>query len=393
MQSKVKIMHILHIANSYGGTEVYKQLIEALDKLCIKQTVFVPLNPNNLNRNGNFIIDFQVHDSVIIYSTNLKHYHRYLYGLKINKIVKTIEKQVDLQNVDVIHAGLFCSDGAAAYELSKKYSIPYLVAVRNTDVNVYYKKMWWKRTYFQTILRESNKIIFISHQYKNLFLSSLKCKENDYLEKKSIVIPNGLNRFYLDNQVHKAKSIHFPIRVIYAGAFNKGKNILESLNALQILVKKGYFIEFTAIGRGLKFRKEEKEYLNKLFHFASDKKWIHILDSLPKEELRKAFEASDIFLMPSTPETFGIVYLEALSQGMPIIYAKDQGFDGYYKEQNIGFGVDPKNSYDIASKIEIVINNYSQLAKNVYGLDLYNDFSWEKISAVYLKLYLNTKIK
>ena len=109
-----KQLHILHIANSYGGTEVYTNLIKSLDHLGVKQTIFVPLNPKNQNRIGNHMVPFSVSGSSIIYSTILKTYHRYFYTAKISKITKEIEKKIDLSRVDLIHAGLFCSDGAVA---------------------------------------------------------------------------------------------------------------------------------------------------------------------------------------------------------------------------------------------------------------------------------------
>ncbi|WP_343557299.1 glycosyltransferase family 4 protein [Sphingobacterium sp.] len=385
-------MHILHISNSYGGTEVYTQLIRSLDKLGVRQTVFVPLNPNNRNRNGNYLIDFAVSDSKIIYSTKLKQYHRYLYGLKIDAIKSEIEKEVDMSKVDLIHAGLFCTDGAVAFELSKIYDIPYIVAVRNTDVNFYYKKMWWKRSYFHAILASSKKIVFISHQYRQAFLKLLYNSKIENLTEKSAVLPNGVNSFYLENRVKYLQNIHSPIRVIYAGAFNKGKNILETLYALESLIKKGYNVEFKAIGKGLKFRREDKDYQEKIENFALGKDWIHLLDSMPKESLRNAFEESDIFIMPSVPETFGIVYLEALSQGLPIIYAKGQGFDGYYEDKDVGFAVNPENTSEFADKIEKIIKDYDRISLNVRELDLYNDFSWEKISEKYFKLYNKIKL-
>lgn len=45
-------MHILHISNSYGGTKVYENLYTQLDKLGVRQTVFVPLNAANHSRGG-----------------------------------------------------------------------------------------------------------------------------------------------------------------------------------------------------------------------------------------------------------------------------------------------------------------------------------------------------
>ncbi|NDY71993.1 hypothetical protein DO021_10755 [Desulfobacter hydrogenophilus] len=380
-------LHILHIANSYGGTEVYSNLIRALDRLGVRQTVFVPLNAKNRNRLGKQLIKFSVPGSIIIYSSALKWYHRYLYKNKIDTTKKEIEKHVDLKSISLIHAGLFCSDGAAAFELSKKHTIPYIVAVRNTDVNTYYKKMWWKRPYFHSILEKATNIIFISPQYEQTFLNVLKGKDIANLDSKTIIIPNGIDLFYLENRIDCAKNIHDPVRVVYAGAFNRGKNIIEVIFALDNLIQKGQRIHFSAIGKGLSFRKEDKDYIKKIYELAANRDWIGIFESKPKEELKLIFEKSDIFVMPSIPETFGLVYVEALTQGLPVIYATGQGFDGYYNDGNIGYGVNPSDSNDIAAKIEFIIDDYAQFSLNITQLNLKEDFSWEKISIRYLQLY------
>lgn len=390
---RVNKLHILHIANSYGGSEVYTNLILALDHLGVRQTVFVPLNPNNHNRIGNHMVPFSVPGSSIIYSKILKTYHRYFYTAKISKITKEIEKKIDLSRVDLIHAGLFSSDGAVAYELYSQYKIPYIVAVRNTDVNTYYKKLFWKRKYFHTILEKAKNIVFLSPRYKKTFLDNIKNKVNNKtaleLVEKSVVIPNGVDPFYLKNRSTKERRINSPIRIIFAGAFNKGKNILEVIYALDILINKGLNINFTIIGNGLKFRKQDSTYTTKIFELALEREWIEVLDYKPKEELRQIFNKSDIFVMPSIPETFGLVYVEALSQGLPIIYAKGQGFDGYYSNIGIGFGVNARDYNDIANKIEQIIDNYDQISSNISKLDLEDDFDWENIAARYFELYKN----
>lgn len=379
-------MWVLHIANSYGGTEVYTRLIQELDGLGIKQTIFVPLNPNNRIRKGNFPIEFRTIDSLIIYSTELELFHRYFYNLKIKKILSEIEKHIDLTKIDLIHAGLFTSDGAVAYELSKKYSIPFIVAIRNTDVNVYYKQMWWKRRYFHSILESSSSAIFISHAYKKLFAKMINDKIEKF-EEKSVVIPNGLNPYFLENKTKEVKKINNPVRIVYAGAFNKGKNILEVIKALEILLKKGYLIKFNAIGKGLEFRNEEEKYINEIYRYTKNKNWVTISESLSKKELLLELKKNDIFVMPSAPETFGLIYLEALSQGLPIIYANGEGFDGFYHDKYIGLGVDHKDPGHIATGIEQIINDYNQIASNVFKLNLRNDFQWLEIAKKYLKLY------
>jgi len=44
--------------------------------------------------------------------------------------------------------------------------------------------------------------------------------------------------------------------------------------------------------------------------------------------------------MPSITETFGLVYAEALSQGLPVLYTRGQGFDRQFEEGEVGYAVD-----------------------------------------------------
>jgi glycosyltransferase involved in cell wall biosynthesis len=60
---------------------------------------------------------------------------------------------------------------------------------------------------------------------------------------------------------------------------------------------------------------------------------------MPKEKLLNNYRNSDIFIMPSYNETFGLVYIEAMSQGLPIIYTQNEGVDGYFKEGSVGYSV------------------------------------------------------
>ncbi|MEO4797867.1 glycosyltransferase, partial [Bacteroides uniformis] len=192
------MIHVLHISGSYGGTEVYKNLYSSLDKLGIRQTIFVPLNFANHNRIGNHNIDFEVPESRIVYSVVLKRWHCFLYKRKINTIMREVERVVDLQCVNMIHASTLCVDGAVAYELKKKFNIPYLSVVRNTDISVYYKYFKWKIPYFSQIFSEAANIVFISPQYKKFYLEHFvsKSKQKSSINK-IVVIPNGIDSHFI----------------------------------------------------------------------------------------------------------------------------------------------------------------------------------------------------
>jgi glycosyltransferase involved in cell wall biosynthesis len=91
--------------------------------------------------------------------------------------------------------------------------------------------------------------------------------------------------------------------------------------------------------------------------------------------------------MPSKYETFGLVYIEALSQGLPIIYTNGQGVSGYFKNGTVGYGVKPNNVTDIADKIELIMNNFDSMSLN--SPKFAQEFSWDNIAKEYLDIYNN----
>ena len=87
--------------------------------------------------------------------------------------------------------------------------------------------------------------------------------------------------------------------------------------------------------------------------------------------------------MISKGETFGLVYVEALSQGLPILYTKNQGIDGTFKN-HIGEAAYPDSLDSIVEKLEKLLNDYEH-----YEIDKINfsQFNWEKIANSYFALY------
>jgi len=93
--------------------------------------------------------------------------------------------------------------------------------------------------------------------------------------------------------------------------------------------------------------------------------------------------------MPSLHETFGLVYIEAMSQGLPLIYSKGEGIDGYFKEGKVGYSVNFKDINDIIEKIELILDNYNNISKNCN--DLVEKFSWERVAQTYNHVYSSSE--
>lgn len=381
------MMTILHIANSYGGTSVYTNLYTAIDANDdVVQWVYVPLNNRNHGRVGNKMIDFRNKGSAIHYSTILKPYHKYLYGLRIHAIVKDIERTFDMSKVDVIHTGTLCLDGAVAYELNKKYGTPYIVTVRNTDAGYY--RMNWNRIYFTKIMENAAKVIFVSPKFKDVFSKNyIPANVQVLLSSKVIAIPNGVDDTFLENISKDHKNYNGTLNIIFIAGFFKRKGLLETIKAVEILRYKGYEVTLNAIGKGLPNRPHEEEYISQVENLSAGKDYIKLQPFMSSEDLIKEMAKANCFILPSSGETFGLVYVEALSQHLPIIYGKDEGFDGFYPDGFVGYPATAGNADNIAEQIQALINNYTYIANNVESLDLEKDFKWSNIADKYFNLY------
>ena len=132
-------MQILHISNDFSNTKVHSNLFKRLDKLGIRQTIFNPIIISRRDTIG--CNEFSANQASFIYADIVKPYHRYVYHIKRRDIFQALEEMVDLKAIDLVNATTLFSDGGQAYKIHKNYGIPYIVSVRNTDINGFLDKL------------------------------------------------------------------------------------------------------------------------------------------------------------------------------------------------------------------------------------------------------------
>ncbi len=368
---------ILHITNDFANSAVYKNLISNLDKNGIEQIVYTPVKSEK-SIGGN-LIHLKEDNSRIIYSNILNiHLDRVLFNVKIKKIYNDISEKLDFKNISCIHAHTWFSDGAVALKLHKEHNIPYIIAVRGSDLNQFWKLPHLKKQGLE-ILSHATKIVFITPRYKERFLEIDKIKNlGQKINEKSIVIHNGLDPYWLRNIEPRKTKINIPIHLLYIGVFTETKNVVKLIKAVEKLVKMGVNCKLTFIGGG---GKQEKEIIKRTAHKAHFGFLGKIYD---KDQLKEIYKKTDIFAMTSIRETFGLVYGEALSQGVPVLYSENEGIDGVYKE-NIGVAVNPRSVISIAEGIQKMIDKYDQF--DFEPQEIVKQLNWEKIAERYIELY------
>jgi len=104
--------------------------------------------------------------------------------------------------------------------------------------------------------------------------------------------------------------------------------------------------------------------------------------------LSKVYASSDIFVFPSTTETFGNVTIEAMASGSVPVVANAGGSKSLVINGKNGFLTKPKDSKDICDKVNALLDN-SQLRKRMRNASLVfaKRFGWEKVFSKLLKMY------
>lgn len=362
-------MKVLHINCNYLGTTLHQLMIERLNSLGIENTVFVP----TFKGTKKVIIP---NENVIV-SNCFNKWDRVIFQYKQKKILKAIDGATNVRSFDILHAYTLFTDGNVAYKLSKKYCIPYVVAVRNTDVFDFFAKMVHLRHRGVKIMRNAKKIFFLSKSYQDMvFEKYVPEKYREELSSKVEIIPNGIDDYWFDNMAKPRELTDAQnVELFSACIVDKNKNIAATQQAMKLLEKEGITCHLTVAGNVV----DKKVYQRLL----SDKNTTFLPNQL-KENLLGLYRKSDIFVMPSFHETFGLVYVEAMTQGLPVIYTEGQGFYGQFDEGIVGYAVNPNDCYDIAQKIKKVIEVYQNFRnQNEFSLR----YDWGSIADKYERIY------
>jgi len=375
-------MNILHINGDYPFQSLYYELLQHFSEgKGIKHIMYVPLKSG---RKFSRKYDISTPNVNVIYSFDFHNLDRLVYYTKKTKILKAIQNIINIADINCVHAHTLFSTGGVAYELKKKLGINYIVAVRNTDLNEFFKYMVHLRNFGIKVMNAASKVIFLSPAYKDIVINKYVPKKlrKDILNK-SIVIPNGIADFWHKNRFKRKNAPPKHVELLYIGAIEKNKNIETTIRVTRLLNARGINTHFTIVGGGPNTAKIKK-IIGKNDNYIKIHKWIN-----SKEKLIPFYRAAHIFVMPSLRETFGVVFIEALSQGLPLIYTKGHGIDGYFPQGFVGYACNPLDVEEITNRIEHIMANYVEFSRRC--TDSIESFSWRKLAHKYESTYSELK--
>lgn len=245
--------------------------------------------------------------------------------------------------IDVIHAHSFIWGGSAGVDLGKKYHIPVMVTEHYTG----YSRNLFTEEEKEIITRTidcADKVIAVSTGLRNDLLK--------YTQKNIDIIPNMVDSdlFNLNNSNYNESQSKFIFLSVCYLMYKKGIDVL--LQAFSQAFKQDETAELIIAGDG-----EEKKNLLNICKDLNIEDKVKFIGAIDRKEVAKQMRLCNCFVLPSRHETFGVVYIEALAAGRPIIGTDtDAIFDIVDCSNGI---VVKKESVDELAKAMIYIkNNY-----------------------------------
>ncbi len=294
-----------------------------------------------------------------------------------NMFYKIIKKQIDsdikqgLNAPDVLHAHVSHSCGYYCLKAKEKLNIPLVVTEHYSGLllgeatdNDYER--------VRKTIEQSDAFIFVGSNFHN------KICDKFNITKETYVIPNLVDTEYY-SLIDKNNKKYFTF--LSACGLKKNKSIDLVIRAFHNAFSKNEKVNLLIAGDG-----DERDNLENLVIELDETDRIKFFGRYSKEQSKEIFADASAFVLTSKVETFGIVYIEALSSGVPCIATKGQGAEDIIDETN-GIKVEYGNLDELSDAMRYIYENHDKYDKKKLREDCINRFSKDTICKQIEKVY------
>ena len=228
------------------------------------------------------------------------------------------------------------------------------------------------------VICNADKVIFVSNYLKKA------CLERYRIDiKNAVVIPNGIENNGIEKWNFKKKG-----SLVYVGRLEEKKGVDTLIKAISIIVEKyGCNYSLDVYGEG-----SCRGNLEEMVHLLRLEQFVHFKGYQEKEKIEEAFINADITVVPSKYEAFGLVVIEAMNKGCPLICSDIETFTEIVSQDYNGVLFRNQDSGDLAEKIVCLMDSEEKrklVAQNALN-DVHKRFEWSEIAKqtkdVYLKI-------
>lgn len=264
---------------------------------------------------------------------------------------------------DIVHAQ---SLGTAVPALISKriLKIPYAVWGQGSDI---YSPDWLTKLTAKPVLKNASAALALTEDMKR--------KMRDICNGDISVVPNGvdLERFKTSLGAKKGGNAK---TIVFVGRLHPVKGVQYLIEAMAIVHREMSEVELVIVGDGIE-RSRLEELADKLDLHGN----IQFAGQVPQERVPSIMHRADAFVLPSLSESFGIVNLEAMAAGLPIIATKVGGIPEIVNEGVNGYLVNAKRPDEIADRILMLLRNDEVREKiSVNNREKAEMFTWGRVA-------------
>ena len=260
-------------------------------------------------------------------------------------ILKLYEQYMKENRPDIIHAHCCVWAGYAAMKLSEQIGVPYVVTEHATLFQLHRDEISEKNDeIIRQVFQKAARVICVSRAFAKL-LEPYRADIN--------VVGNVVNcDAFVPGKIEKDNQTIRFLTVCYmdeeAQLYKKGIDIL--IKAWTQVTTKHKNVKMV-IGGGGKAKTKVVQWVEE----QGISEYVEFTGALDRKQVMKEMQECDCFVLPSRYETFGVVYIEAMACGKPIIAAANGGPDDFVKEFN-GILIEP-NLQGLTKAIEKMLEH------------------------------------
>jgi phosphatidyl-myo-inositol alpha-mannosyltransferase len=191
------------------------------------------------------------------------------------------------------------------------------------------------------------------------------------------VIPNGVNVGRYQRAVPLARWQDGCPNILFVGRLEDRKGLPHLLKAFRLVRKGGAEARLLIVGSGPQEREARRYVMTRGLQN------VEFLGRVSDAEKAQLFRTADIFVSPATGrESFGIVLLEAMAAGVPIVCSDIHGYKGVVQRGSQAILVPPHDAKALAAGIsELLADPALRARMGAAGLERAEQFSWEHVTA------------
>lgn len=268
--------------------------------------------------------------------------------------LKTFEK------IDIIHAHVGYPAGVIAQKLSEEFDVPYVITEHMGPFP------------FRSLVKRGEVIPTLKQAYTS---ADGVVAVSPYLARSMaekgcgfpVIIPNFIDEESFQPHTRTDK----PFVFLTLCTMNEQKGVRCLLQAIRYWSPAGREVRFLIAGDGpeLESFKEEANQLG----IAALICW---LGHVKREDVPSLFTQANVFVLPSYLETFGVVYLEAIASGLPVVATRCGGPESIVNEIN-GLLVDVGDARELSGALQSIFLNYASFHQEDIRRDFEARFSKE----------------